>query len=403
MKDDLVVGLDIGTTKICALVARLKAEGVLEILGVGRSSSRGVNKGVVTDIEETSQAVKEAVTSAELDAGLKVTRVWVSIAGDHILGQDNRGLVKITGEDQIVAAKDVEQVMKEASQLVLPPDREIIHVLAQRFLIDGQDLVKQPIGMKGTHLGVGVHVVTASSAWRGNIENCVKRAGYESEGVVLQSLASAMATVLPQEEDLGVVLVDIGGGTTDLAIFLREGLRFTRVIAVGGSHVTNDIAVGLHTTREKAEEIKLKYGTLSSARFRGKEKIRVERITGRGSYTIERKDLVRIIDPRMQEIFELVEKYSQFDELHKPVTYIRNGLGHWYTCLLYPGMEPTNNLGEQAIREHVIMNKIIGAFRSINGAKNYQYIASMFATWGLQGKNIFEELEALIRKELCLS
>ena len=302
------MGLDIGTTKICALVARLNEEGRLDILGVGKSSSRGVSKGLVTDIEETSQAVKEAVTLAELDAGLKVSRVWVSIAGDHILAQDSRGFVKITGEDRTVAAKDVEQVMKEASQLVLPPDREIIHVLPQRFLIDGQDLVKQPIGMKGTHLGVGVHVVTASSAWRGNIENCVRRAGYESEGVVLQSLASAMATVLPQEEDLGVVLVDIGGGTTDLAIFLREGLRFTRVIAVGGSHITNDIAVGLHTTREKAEEIKLKYGTLSSARVRGREKIRVERIAGRGSYTIERKDLVRIIDPRMEEIFELVEK-----------------------------------------------------------------------------------------------
>lgn len=308
MKDDLVVGLDIGTTKICALVARLNEEGRLDILGVGKSSSRGVSKGLVTDIEETSQAVKEAMTLAELDAGLKASRVWVSIAGDHILAQDSRGFVKITGEDRTVAAKDVEEVMKEASQLVLPPDREIIHILAQRFLIDGQDLVKQPIGMKGTHLGVGVHVVTASSAWRGNIENCVRRAGYESEGVVLQSLASAMATVLPQEEDLGVVLVDIGGGTTDLAIFLREGLRFTRVIAVGGSHITNDIAVGLHTSREKAEEIKLKYGTLSSARVRGREKIRVERIAGRGSYTIERKDLVRIIDPRMQEIFELVEK-----------------------------------------------------------------------------------------------
>jgi len=302
------VGLDIGTTKICALVARLNEEGRLDILGVGKSSSRGVSKGLVTDIEETSQAVKEAMTLAELDAGLKASRVWVSIAGDHILAQDSRGFVKITGEDRTVAAKDVEEVMKEASQLVLPPDREIIHVLAQRFLIDGQDLVKQPVGMKGTHLGVGVHVVTASSAWRGNIENCVRRAGYESEGVVLQSLASAMATVLPQEEDLGVVLVDIGGGTTDLAIFLREGLRFTRVIAVGGSHITNDIAVGLHTSREKAEEIKLKYGTLSSARVRGREKIRVERIAGRGSYTIERKDLVRIIDPRMQEIFELVEK-----------------------------------------------------------------------------------------------
>ena len=308
MKDDLVVGLDIGTTKICALVARLNEEGRLDILGVGKSSSRGVSKGLVTDIEETSQAVREAMTLAELDAGLKASRVWVSIAGDHILAQDSRGFVKITGEDRTVAAKDVEEVMKEASQLVLPPDREIIHVLPQGFLIDGQDLVKQPIGMKGTHLGVGVHVVTASSAWRGNIENCVRRAGYESEGVVLQSLASAMATVLPQEEDLGVVLVDIGGGTTDLAIFLREGLRFTRVIAVGGSHITNDIAVGLHTTREKAEEIKLKYGTLSSARVRGREKIRVERIAGRGSYTIERKDLVRIIDPRMEEIFELVKK-----------------------------------------------------------------------------------------------
>ena len=302
------MGLDIGTTKICALVARLSEEGHLEIIGVGKSSSRGVSKGVVTDIEETSQAVKEAMTSAELDAGLKVKRAWVSIAGDHILAQDNRGFVKITGEDRTITAKDVEGVMEEASQLILPPDREIIHVLPQQFIVDGQNLVKHPISMKGTHLGVGVHVVTASSAWRGNIENCVRRAGYESEGVVLQSLASAMATVLPEEEDLGVVLVDIGGGTTDLAIFLREGLRFTRVIAVAGSHITNDIAVGLHTGREKAEEIKLKYGFLSPARVKGKEKIRVEKMAGRGSYTIERKDLVRIIQPRVEEIFELVEK-----------------------------------------------------------------------------------------------
>jgi len=308
LKDNLVVGLDIGTTKICALVARLSEEGHLKILSVGKCSSRGVRKGMVTDIEATSQAVKEAMTSAELSAGLKVEQVWVSIAGDHILAQDNRGFVKATGEDRTITAKDVEAVMEEASQLVLPPDREIIHVLPQQFTIDGQNLVKQPVGMKGTHLGVGVHVVTASSAWRGNIENCVRRAGYESEGVVLQSLASAMATVHPEEEDLGVALVDIGGGTTDLAIFLREGLRFSRVIAVGGSHITSDIALGLHTTREKAEEIKLKYGFLSQATMRRKEKIRVEKIAGRGSYTIESKDLVRIIQPRVEEILELVEK-----------------------------------------------------------------------------------------------
>ena len=308
MKDDLVVGLDIGTTKICALVARLDDEGSLEILGMGKCPSRGVKKGVVTDIEQTSSAVKKAMNLTELEAGLKVKSTWVSIAGDHIQSQDNRGMAKVAGEDKMITAKDVEEVLEEASRLVLPPDREIIHVLPQEFLVDGQDQVKQPVGMRGAHLGVGAHVVTASSSWRKNIEDCVRRAGYTSQGVVLQSLASAMATVLPEEEDLGVVLVDIGGGTTDLAVFLREGLRFTRVLAVGGSHLTNDIAVGLHTTREEAEQIKLQYVCPSPEESRDDEKIEVERIAGRGTSNVERKDLIRIIQPRLEEILDLVEK-----------------------------------------------------------------------------------------------
>ena len=308
MKRELLVGLDIGTTKVCVLVARVKKEGGFEVIGIGRVPSQGLSKGMVINIERTSQAVKRAMRKAEFDAALKVRKAWISIAGNHIQGQDNRGLVKIENEEEVILDKDVERVLEDASRLVLPPGREIIHVLPQEFLVDGQGEIRDPIGMRGRRLEAKVHIVTASSAHRGNIEDSLRRAGYESEGVVLQSLASGMATLFPEEQDLGVVLLDIGGGTTDLAIFLKEGIRFTRVLAVGGNHITNDIAVGLRTTRANAEKIKLRYGAASMGSFEGEEEIEVEGIAGRGSYKIKREELVNIIEMRVEEIFELADR-----------------------------------------------------------------------------------------------
>jgi len=308
LRRDLLVGLDIGTTKVCVLIARMKKEGGFEVIGIGKAPSQGLSKGMVINIEKTSQAIKRALKKAEFNAALKAKKAWVSIAGNHIQGQDNRGLIKIESRDGIITARDVEKVFEDASRLVLSPDREVIHVLPQEFLIDDQGEIREPIGMRGRRLEVKVHIVTASSAHRSNIENSLKGAGYESEGVVLQSLASGIATLLPEEQDLGVVLLDIGGGTTDLAIFLKEGIRFTRVLAVGGNHITNDIAVGLRTTTADAEKTKLKWGSASMDSFEDEEEIKVKGIAGRDFHRVKKEDLVNIIRMRVEEIFELADR-----------------------------------------------------------------------------------------------
>ncbi len=308
MKDDLLVGLDIGTTKICALIAKTEKERDFELIGIGIDPSEGLNKGVITDIEKASRVVKKALNKAEFGAGLKVRQSWVSIAGDHIQAQDSHGLVKIEKGDRIITVKDVEKVLEDASHLVLSPDREIIHVLPQEFLVDEQSRVKKPIGISAATLGVRAHIVTAASTCRQNIENSVLQAGHECEGMVLQSLASAMATLFPEEEDLGVALLDIGGGTTDLAIFLREGMRYTTVLGIGGNHITNDIAVGFHTTTTKAEEIKVRYGSASLSCLHTDEKIEVERVAGRETYIASGEKLVEVIQPRVEEMFELVDR-----------------------------------------------------------------------------------------------
>jgi len=303
-----VVGLDIGTTKICTLIAKVKEKGDFEVVGIGKAPSRGLSKGVVINIKKTSEVVEKSVRRAEFDAGLKVRRAWVSIAGAHIQGRDNRGLIKIEKEDRVITPRDVEMLLKDASRLILPANREIIHVLPQEFLIDDQDQIKEPIGMRGARLEAKVHIITASSSHRRNIEESLRQAGYEPEGVVLQSLASGMATLSPEEQNLGVVLLDIGGGTTDLAIFLKGGMRFTHVLGVGGNHITNDIAVGLHTTRTEAEEIKIKYGSALMDSLKMNEEIQVKRVAGRGAYRIKAEQLVRIIQMRVEEIFELVDR-----------------------------------------------------------------------------------------------
>lgn len=306
--DELVVGLDIGTTKVCVLIARIREKEEFEILGIGTAPSQGISKGVVTDIGKTSSMIEEAAKKAEAQAGLKVKRAWVSIAGNHIQAADNQGFVKVEKEDKVITAKDVEKVLQEASHITLPSDREIIHILPQEFIINGRNEVKEPIGMNGTTLGVKVHIVTASSSSRQDIETSVKQVQYECEGVTLQCLASAMATLFPDEEDLGVALLDIGGGTTDLAIFLKEGMRFTYVLGVGGNHITNDIAVGFHTGHQVAERVKIEYGCASESLLKRGEKLEIEGVAERGISKIGQDDLFEVIEPRVKEMFELVDK-----------------------------------------------------------------------------------------------
>jgi len=305
-KKDLLAGLDIGTSKICAIVGKSTEKG-LEILGSSITHSKGVTKGVITNIEKASLQIKKTVKNAELNAGRKIGSLWVSIAGSHIEGKDNQSFVSITNIDNTITQKDVEEAFKKASSIVLPPEREIIHVLTQDYIVDGQDRIENPVGMRGANLQLKVHLVTASSGCCRNIEDSVQNAGYQVEKLVLQPLASGVSTLSPQEQDLGVALLDIGGGTTDLAVFLREGLRFTKVIPVGGNHLTNDIAVGLHIPREEAEKIKIHYGMASVEYLAQDENIEVEGVAGRGKYRVKRSTLVHIIQLRLEELFELVD------------------------------------------------------------------------------------------------
>jgi len=292
LRENLLVGLDIGTTKICVLIAKFKENKSLEIMGLGKVPSLGVRKGVIVDIPQTARMVKEAIKRAEFDAGLRIKEAWVSIAGEHIQSQDNRGFLKINREDGIIRVRDVERVLEDASRVAMPKGREIIHKLPQEFVVDGQDQINEPLGMRGAHLEARVHLVTAASGYCQNMEVGVQMGGCQLAGMVLQSLASGMATLLPEEEDLGVTIVDIGGGTTDVAIFLREGLRFTEVLAVGGNHITNDLAVGLHITRENAEILKINQGTALTDGIGEDEEIEVERVAGRGKTKVKKKNAI---------------------------------------------------------------------------------------------------------------
>jgi len=305
-KKDLIAGLDIGTSKICAMLGKIREDGI-NIIGSSTTSSEGVIKGVITNIDRASKQIKKVIKEAELDAGRRIDRLWVSIAGSHIKGKDNQSFVATKGVEQIITEKDVEEAFKKVSSIALPKDREIIHVLTQDYIVDGQDQIKNPVGMRGMHLQLKAHIITASSGCARNVEDSVKNAGYEVEGLALQPLASGLSTLSPEEQNLGVALLDIGGGTTDVAVFLREGLRFTKVIAVGGNHLTNDIAVGLHTSLEEAEKIKLRYGAASLEHLDKEEYLGVEGVAGRGKYRVKRSTLVHIIQLRLEELLELVD------------------------------------------------------------------------------------------------
>lgn len=334
-KKNLIAGLDIGTSKICAIVGKIGEDG-LDIMGSSTTISQGVTKGVITNIDKVSQQIKKVTKDAELDAGKKIKKLWVSIAGAHIQGKDNQSFVPIKGIEQSITAKDIEQAFKKVSSIALPQDREIIHVLTQDYIIDGQNQIKDPLGMRGANLQLKAHIITASVGCSQNIEDSVRNAGYEVEGLVLQPLASGLSTLSPQEQNLGVALLDIGGGTTDVAIFLREGLRFTKVVAVGGNHLTNDIAVGLHTSQQEAEKLKINYGTASVNYLNQDSYLEVEGIAKRGKYRVSRSTLVHIIQLRIEELFELVDaelKGSGYKGLITAGVVLTGG------CSLLPGIK----------------------------------------------------------------
>ncbi|MFC1855713.1 cell division protein FtsA [Thermodesulfobacteriota bacterium] len=303
--DNIIVGLDIGTTKICSIVGEL-IENRLEIIGVGTHPSTGLRKGVVVNIESTVESIKKSIEEAELMAGCNITSVYTGIAGGHIKGLNSHGIIAIKSRE--VTPADVKRVIEAASAISIPMDREVIHILPQEFIIDDQDGISNPVGMSGVRLEVKVHIVTGAVASAQNIIKCVNRTGVDVDDIVLEQLASSKAVLSEDEKELGVALLDIGGGTTDIAIFSGGSIKYTSVIALGGNHVTNDIAFGLRTPIADAEKIKVQNGCSYAAMVGRDEMIEVPNIGTNKPRMIPKRVLAEIIEPRMQEIFSLANR-----------------------------------------------------------------------------------------------
>ncbi len=306
--DNAIVGLDIGTTKVCAIIGRINEYNGVDIVGVGVSPSRGLRKGVVVNIESTVNSVATAIERAELMAGIEVKSVFAGIAGGHIEGINSRGVVAVSSRSREITEIEVERVIDAAKALALPMEREVIHVIPQEFVIDNQDGIKDPVGMSGVRLEAEVHIVTGAVASAQNIVKSVNRAGYAVNDIVLEPLASAMATLKDDEKELGVVLIDMGGGTTDVLIYLNGSIWHTSVLAMGGNHVTNDISIGLRTPVNAAEEIKRRWGIAQSDLVEPDEMIEVPNVGGRNPSRMPRQILAEIIQPRMEEMFFLVKE-----------------------------------------------------------------------------------------------
>jgi cell division protein FtsA len=304
-QEDLIVGLDIGTTKICAVVGEISGSDI-NIIGIGTHPSIGLRKGVVINIESTVESIKKAVEEAELMAGCEISSVYAGIAGGHITGFNSRGIVAIKGSE--ISQNDVERVIDAARAVAIPMDREVIHVLPQEFIVDDESGIQNPVGMAGVRLEAKIHIVTGAVASAHNLVKCANRSGLDVSDIVLESLASGEAVLTDEEKQLGTALLDLGGGTTDLAIFSGKNIKHTFVLALGGNNLTNDIAVGLRAPQTEAEKIKKKYGTCLAQDVRNDETIEVPGLGGRKPRKLPRQILGEILEPRMEEIFELIHR-----------------------------------------------------------------------------------------------
>ncbi len=304
-KGELVVGLDIGTTKVCAVVGEMGPEGV-DIVGIGTSPSTGLRKGVVVNIEQTVQSIKKAIEEAELMAGCEIRSVYAGIAGSHIKGFNSHGVIAVKGGE--VGPKDVERVIDAAKAVAIPLDREVIHILPQEYIVDDQRGIADPLGMAGVRLEVKVHIVTGAVTSAQNIVRSCHRSGLDVAEIVLESMASAKAVLTEEEREIGVALVDIGGGTTDIAVFSNDSIKHTGVLALGGTNLTNDIAFGLRTPMVAAEKIKVKYGCALAEMVRSDEIIEVPSVGGREARRLSRQVLAEICEPRVEEILTLVDQ-----------------------------------------------------------------------------------------------
>ena len=312
----LIVGLDIGTSKVVAIVGEVADEGGIEIIGIGSNPSRGLKKGVVVNIESTVQSIQRAVEEAELMAGCQIHSVYAGIAGSHVRSLNSHGIVAI--RDKEVTPEDVDRVIDAARAVAIPADQKILHILPQEFIIDEQDGVREPIGMSGVRLEAKVHMVTGALSAAQNIIKCVRRCGLEVEDIVLEQMASSQSVLTQDEKELGACLVDVGGGTTDIAVFTEGAIRHTAVIPIAGDQVTNDIAVALRTPTHHAEAIKLKYACALPQLATSNETIDVPSVGERPPRRLARQTLAEVIEPRYEELFGLVQaelRRSGFEDL----------------------------------------------------------------------------------------
>lgn len=301
---NLIVGLDIGTSKIVAIVAELQPEGTVKVIGLGQHISRGLKKGVVINIESTMQSIQRALEEAELMADCKINNVYTGIAGSHIKSLNSHGMVKI--KDAEVSQMDVDRVIETAQAIALPADQQILHILTQEFIIDGQEDVREPLGMSGMKLEVKVHIVTGAVAAAQNIVKCIKRCGIEVSDLILQPLASSLAVLTEDEKELGVCLVDIGGGTTDIAVFKQGAIRHTAVVPIAGDQMTNDVAVAFRTPTQSAEDIKIKHGCALRQLADSREIVEVPGVDGREPRQLSVQTLAEVLEPRIVELYEMV-------------------------------------------------------------------------------------------------
>jgi len=314
--ENMIVGLDIGTSKVVAIVGKRKMDGTIEVVGIGSHASRGLKRGVVVNIETTVQAIQRAVEEAELMAGCRIHSVYAGIAGSHIKSLNSHGIVAI--RDREVTQADIDRVIDAAQAVAIPADQKILHILPQEFVIDSQEGIKEPMGMSGVRLEAKVHLVTCAVNAAQNIEKCVRRCGLEVDDIILEQLASSHAILTEDEKELGVCVVDIGGGTTDIAVFTGGAIRHTAVIPIAGDQVTNDIAMALRTPTQNAEEIKVKYACALTQLAGAVETIKVPSVGDRAPRDLSRQALAEVVEPRYEELFTLVQselRRSGFEDL----------------------------------------------------------------------------------------
>lgn len=304
-KEHILVGLDIGTTKICAIVAEVMADQSIQIIGFGSSPSRGLRKGVVVNIDSTVDSIKRAVEEAELMAAVQINSVYIGIAGGHIASETAKGVVALKRHE--VSRADIQRAVETArSSAVVAPDRRVLHVLPREFIVDDQEGIREPMGISGSRLEVDVHIVTGAVTSAQNLIKCVNKAGLQVVDIVLQPLASSAAVLTEEERDLGIAMVDLGGGTSDLAIFSEGSISHSAVLPVGGQHLTADLQIGLRTSQADAEKIKVKYGVALASMANDSDMVEVPSVGGRPSRMVSMREVADIIEPRVEEIFDLV-------------------------------------------------------------------------------------------------